>query len=109
MNNRIKKKAEKRRREQIHKLLDLVLDINGIGKRQKKITGSQPTAFFEFVGHVGWVEADVRPCGYEDNDDGPRRHVKAHAWDLRELKEVVCEIEAQKQKPQLREQPGNPK
>lgn len=94
MNNRLKRKAEKQKREQIHKLLDLVLDINGLGQRQKKITGNRPTAFFEFSGHVGWVETDIRLHGYADGDDGPRRVIRTYTKDLRKLKEAVCEMES---------------
>lgn len=48
MNKRAKKKAEKRRRALVHQILDVVLDINGVGARQKEYTGNMPTAFFEF-------------------------------------------------------------
>lgn len=46
MKKRLEKKMEKRKREQIHRLLDLALDINGLEPRKQDITGSLPTAFF---------------------------------------------------------------
>lgn len=55
MNKRLKKKAEKNSRKKIHDLLDTVLDINGISERKKSITGTLPTVFFEFCGHIGQV------------------------------------------------------
>ena len=48
MNKRIVKKVEKRRRDKIHELLDLTLDINSIVFRKQEETGNKPTAFFNF-------------------------------------------------------------
>lgn len=69
MNKRAKKKAEKRKRELIHEMLDVVLDINGLGAREHGITGNKPTAFFCFSGHVGWVEARVYRDGWFSGAD----------------------------------------
>lgn len=46
MKKRLEKKVEKRKREQIHRLLDLALDINGLEPRSQTITGNLPTVFF---------------------------------------------------------------
>ena len=48
MKKRLEKKVEKQKREQIHRLLDLALDINGLEHRSQTITGNLPTVFFEF-------------------------------------------------------------
>lgn len=64
MNRRLRKKAEKRRRKLIHRLLDLVLDINGMEPREQELTGNLPTAFFEFSGHIGVVKAKVYTDGW---------------------------------------------
>lgn len=53
MKKRLEKKMEKRKREQIHRLLDLALDINGLEPRKQDITGSLPTAFFLFFWTYG--------------------------------------------------------
>lgn len=45
MNKRLGKKAEKNRRRDIHRILDMVLDINGLEAREREITGNKPTAF----------------------------------------------------------------
>ena len=50
MKKRLKRKIEKRRRAEVHRVLDLVLDINGLGRRQEKLTGNLPTAFFRPAG-----------------------------------------------------------
>lgn len=59
MKKRIEKKKEKRRRDKIHELLDLTLDINSTMPREQEKTGNQPTAFFDFSGHIGTVELKV--------------------------------------------------
>ena len=64
MNKRISKKKERAIRKEIHRLLDLVLDINGLGSRCKEETGDLPTAFFRFSGHIGTVEAHVYDKGW---------------------------------------------
>ena len=67
MKKRLKRKIEKRRRAEVHRVLDLVLDINGLGRRQEKLTGNLPTAFFKFSGHVANVSVEVREKGWRAN------------------------------------------
>lgn len=69
MTKRGRKKAEKLKREAIHKLLDLALDINGVRVSQRKFTGDDPTAFFYMSGHVGKITVDVHPCGWRADDE----------------------------------------
>ena len=64
MNRRMKKKVEKRKRKQIHELLDLVLEVNGLEPREQSITGNLPTVFFEFSGHVGRVSVRIYSTGW---------------------------------------------
>lgn len=65
MNRRIKKKIERRQRQTIHQMLDLVLDINGLGSRIQEVTGNAPTAFFDFSGHVARVEVTIHKHGWD--------------------------------------------
>lgn len=65
MNKRIKKKIERRHRQIIHQMLDLVLDINGLCAREQEITGNAPTAFFDFSGHIARVEANIHKRGWD--------------------------------------------
>ncbi len=98
MTKRQKKKAEKLKREAIHEMLDLALDINGLQKSKRDITGDHPTAFFYMSGHIGEVEVQVHTKGwYADEfpdirvrariDDDPSRAVQK----LREVKAVSKE------------------
>ena len=68
MRDRVRKKAEKRRREQLHELFDLALEINGLELRQQEATGDLPTVFFDFSGHVGWVTISVHLHGWNHGD-----------------------------------------
>lgn len=72
MNKRLKKKFEKRRREKILQVLDLVLQVNGLDQRKRESTGNLPTAFFGFSGHVASVAIEVLPEGWDNDDPYPR-------------------------------------
>ena len=65
MNKRMKNKIEKRRRQQICKVLDLCLQINGLQESNRKCTGNHPTVFFNFSGHVASVGVDVHENGWD--------------------------------------------
>lgn len=56
-------------REKIHKILDIVLDGNGVGRRKCEITEDLPTLFFEFSGHVAWVEVRLYRDGWSINNN----------------------------------------
>jgi len=87
---RLKKKNEKAQRRKIHKILDIVLDINGIEPRKGDLTGSLPTAFFEFSGHVGWVEIDIRNKGW--GNSGSDFHLRAHTYRSETLSNMICRM-----------------
>lgn len=64
MNRRQKKKAENIRRAKLHRILDQVLDINGLEARKREETGDQPTAFLYINGHVGTASVSVDYFGW---------------------------------------------
>lgn len=64
MNKRGRKKVEKMKRQRVHKILDAVLDVNGLGERRIDKTGNLPTAFFGFRGHVGVVTVEIHAEGW---------------------------------------------
>lgn len=51
-------------RKQIHEMLDLVLDINGMEARQREETGDKPTAHIHFKGQIGSVNIEVFQNGW---------------------------------------------
>lgn len=64
MNSRKKKKANKSIRADLHKALDLCLNINGVRAANQELTGSSPTAFFSISGHVGTCTIEIYPEGW---------------------------------------------
>ena len=72
MNQRLKRKAKKRRRQQICEALDLCLQINGLQKSKRGLTGDHPTAFFSFRGHVAEVTVETYATGWEPGMDADK-------------------------------------
>lgn len=68
MKKRLKKKAGRAGRKEIHALLDTALDINGLLPRQRRKTGELPTVFISFSGHVGKLSLDVHSRGWEPDE-----------------------------------------
>lgn len=52
-------------RKQLHELLDIVLDGNGIESRARDNTGTLPTLFFEYSGHINMVRIDLHSDGWQ--------------------------------------------
>lgn len=99
MNQRLKRKAEKRRRQQICEALDLCLQINGLQKSRRSLTGDHPTAFFRFSGHVAEVTVETYATGWEPGMD-VGKYLNAYLdspgqmdkllKDLKQLKKRTC-------------------
>lgn len=64
MKLRKKEKANKSNRADLHKALDLCLDINGVRATNQELTGNRPTAFFSVSGHVGICTIEIYPEGW---------------------------------------------
>lgn len=91
MKKRLSKKVEKLKRQKIHELLDLALDINGLGERRQKTTGNLPTVFFEFMGHVAWVNVDVCSNGWREGV-GRDKQVAACSDSFESLSDAVNRV-----------------
>ena len=78
MNQRLKRKAEKRRRQQICEALDLCLQINGLQESKRELTGDHPTAFFLFNGHVAGVTVETYATGWEPGMDVGSKFLNAY-------------------------------
>lgn len=59
---------EAKQREQIHRLLDVVLDCNGLEERSQSKTGNLPTMFFRFSGHVAAVMMELHKNGWKADE-----------------------------------------
>ncbi|MGJ1078974.1 hypothetical protein ACR77U_13110 [Enterococcus faecium] len=55
---------EKELREQLHEILDIVLDTNGLESRSRAKTGTLPTVFIDFSGHVSKVDVSIHRDGW---------------------------------------------
>lgn len=51
-------------RKKLHELLDIVLDGNGLGERSRALTGTLPTLFFRYSGHIARVDIDLCSNGW---------------------------------------------
>jgi hypothetical protein len=51
-------------RQQLHRLLDIVIDTNGFECRQKGMTGKQPTVWFDYSGHINHLQLEIAPEGW---------------------------------------------
>ena len=58
------KKQEEANRAALHKLLDVVLDVNGFEARQREETGNKPAVFIRLSGHVAECSVEVHKTGY---------------------------------------------
>lgn len=93
MNKRIKNKVAKARREEIHALLDTVLDINGSHPRKRELTGNLPTVFMDFSGHTGMFYLNVHSRGWYPDESADFKW-EVDAADMSEIKELTSELRA---------------
>lgn len=52
-------------RNQIHQLIDIAFATNGFENRRKVESGTMPTVFFQYSGHVNRFCMDLYPDGWE--------------------------------------------
>lgn len=52
-------------RRKIHEIIDIALDTNSFESRTRERTGTQPTVFIDFSGHVSLISLMVYEDGYE--------------------------------------------
>ena len=63
-------------RKRMHEILDIVLDGNGFEKRKRDITGTLPTMFFDYSGHVNSFGVRICTDGWQSGLYGDR------SWDF---------------------------
>jgi len=64
--NKIQKQAN---RVALHRLLDVVLDVNGFEKRSKERTGEKPTVFVDIAGNMAMCRVQVYKTGWEKDEE----------------------------------------
>lgn len=63
------KEQEQANREQLHRFLNMVLDVNGFEQREKEKTGEKPTVFVYISGHVAKCRVQVHKTGWEKEEE----------------------------------------
>lgn len=97
MNNRKRKKiaakcrTEYGKRIGLHRLLDLVLDINGLEERRQDVSGNLPTAFFVFNGHTAGVNLQVYNQGWNDFNDPD---YSVYSYGFRDINSYIKALES---------------
>lgn len=94
MKKRLKRKIEKHRRAEVHRVLDLVLDINGLEERREEVTGNLPTAFLSFSGHVSGLYVSVHEKGWREYLS-PDYTAEAYI-DQKHLRQMITDLEVMK-------------
>jgi hypothetical protein len=97
VNNRKRKKiaALRRtaydRRKGLHRLLDLVLDINGLEERKQSVTGNLPTAFFSFNGHTASADVWLYKQGWNAVNDPDYAE---YLWSYKDINSYIKALES---------------
>lgn len=60
---------KEKNREHLHQILDLILDINGMQETIPEKTKNHPTVTAYFHGHVGYVDINIYPSGWNPYTD----------------------------------------
>lgn len=88
MNNRMRNKQEKKKRQAVNEIFDLALQVNGLTDRRQKVTGNLPTVFVWFAGHVSNLNVQVYVNGWEENV-GPQKEFTIHTDSFKLYKELA--------------------
>ena len=64
-------------KKQIHEIIDILMDANGYESRQRSLTGTLPTIFIYYSGHVNMLSVDLHKDGWKAGDDVDKK------WEFR--------------------------
>lgn len=78
----------------IKEILGIVMEINSLEARSAKKSGTLPTAFFDFSGHVANVSVSVYMHGWRENANGLR--IEAGTESAEEIDEMLESLKALK-------------
>ena len=67
---------EEKLRNQLHEILDIVIQTNGFNQRRRTKTGTLPTVFFNYSGHVNSLSIDLHADGWATSQSPTK------SWDL---------------------------
>lgn len=89
--------SDKEKRELLHRILDLVIDINGLEERKVNVSGDKPTAFLYFSGHTADLDVQVHEKGWNPFENISKRYFAYFDGDGKGLEKVVSDLEAYKE------------
>lgn len=81
------------KRAALHKILDLVLDINGLEERDQRVTKDKPTAFFTFSGHTAGVDVNVYENGWNREKQEEARNLYGYLEYPEDLHRIIDKLE----------------
>jgi len=50
---------------EVHEIIDIAMQVNGLCPRKQAVTGDLPTVFIDTYGHVALIKVLVFECGWE--------------------------------------------
>lgn len=53
----------------MHRIVDQILDINGLEARKQELTGNNPTAFMFLFGHTASIDISVYFNGWDNSEN----------------------------------------
>ena len=56
-------------KEKLLKIMEACMELNTLSARRREKTGYQPTVFFDFSGHIGWLEIRICSTGWDSGAD----------------------------------------
>ncbi len=59
--------------KKVSEIFQLCIEINDFENRQRSITGSKPTVFLNFSGHVAALDIQVFEGGWEEQKEGNKK------------------------------------
>lgn len=54
-------------KEKLLKIMEACMELNTLSARKREKTGYLPTVFFDFSGHVGWLNIKIHNTGWYPN------------------------------------------
>ena len=67
------KKMEQEKMKKVNEIFHLCIESNAFENRQKTMTGSKPTIFFNFLGHVAGLEIEIFQTGWVKNEKADKK------------------------------------
>lgn len=61
--------TDEEKKKKIHKILELVFEVNEIKQKTRDLTGDKPTLFFEYAGHINSITVSANEHGWVPGEE----------------------------------------